>query len=269
MRSDSWAMRIWKLFYPLLIHFSVSVLFSIIFTTVALALGGGNLEDTLRLAVEYNFPVTMIADVIVLLILLYFFRKDSLRLMPVKMKITPFHWILIAVCGISCCPAANYLISLSGLIQLFYEQYEEVSSLLYYGNIWQELILMAVAAPVLEEVLFRGLIFRRLRTYCTFPAAVLVSALLFGAYHGNVVQGVYGFLMGAALAFMYERFRTIWAPILFHAAANLISVIVTEVPQVSNLADSHALAVMVIAIIAALGTIYLIQNNCRPKEVSP
>ena len=75
--------------------------------------------------------------------------------------------------------------------------------------------------------------------------------------------------MGAALAFMYERFRTIWAPILFHAAANLISVIVTEVPQVSNLADSHALAVMVIAIIAALGTIYLIQNNCRPKEVSP
>ena len=126
-------------------------MFSIIFTTVALALGGGNLEDTLRLAVEYNFPVTMIGDVIVLLILLYFFRKDSLRLMPVKMKITPFHWILIAVCGISCCLAANYLISLSGLIQLFYEQYEEVSSLLYYGNIWQELILMAVAAPVLED----------------------------------------------------------------------------------------------------------------------
>lgn len=268
MRSDSWAMRIWKLFYPLLIHFSVSVLISVIFSTMALALGGGNLEDTLRLAVEYNFPVTMIADVIVLLILFHFFRRDGIRLVPVKMKIMPFHWILIAVCGISCCLAANYLISLSGLIQLFYEQYEEVSGLLYYGNIWQEVILMAVAAPILEEVLFRGLIFRRLRTYCTFPVALLVSALLFGVYHGNVVQGAYGFLLGAALAFMYERFRTIWAPILFHAAANLISVIVTEIPQVSNFVDSNAVAVMAISIVAALGTIYLIQNNWRPKEVS-
>lgn len=266
MRSDSWMIRIWKLCYPLLIHLSVSALASLIFSTVALAAGMGSQETTVQLLMEYNFPITLVVDGLVLAILLYFYRRDSLRLVTVKMKVTWVHWIVIAACGACSCLAVNYLISFSGLIQLFYEQYDEISGLLYYGNIWQELILMAVAAPVLEEVLFRGLIYKRLRTYCTFPVALLVSAMLFGVYHGNVVQGVYAFLLGAVMAFVYERFRTIAAPIVFHGAANLISVIVTEVPVVSRLFDSNAFAIMALTTVAALGMIYLMQFNLRPKE---
>ncbi len=269
MRSDSWIMRIWKLFYPLLIHLSVSVLGSLIFSTVILALGNGNQEETMNLAMKYNFIVTFVLDGVILFILLYFFKKDSRRLISVKMKITPIHWLVIIICGVSACLAVNYLISLSGLIQIFYEQYEEISNLLYYGNIWQEVILMAIAAPALEEVLFRGLIYKRLRTYCTYPVALVISALLFGVYHGNVVQGVYAFLLGMVMAFLYERFRTIWAPILFHASANLISVIITEVPSISNFFDSNAFIVMIVSILIALGTIYLIQYNLRPKEELP
>ena len=90
MRSDSWIMRIWKLFYPLLIHLSVSVLGSLIFSTVILALGNGNQEETMNLAMKYNFIVTFVLDGVILFILLYFFKKDSRRLISVKMKILLF-----------------------------------------------------------------------------------------------------------------------------------------------------------------------------------
>ena len=76
-------------------------------------------------------------------------------------------------------------------------------------------------------------------------------------------------MLGMVMAFLYERFRTIWAPILFHASANLISVIITEVPSISNFFDSNAFIVMIVSILIALGTIYLIQYNLRPKEELP
>ncbi len=265
MRSDSWVVRIWKLAYPLLIHFAVSMLVSLIFSVIML-LGSSGEELTEADVLRLSLPMSLAIDVLVLPVLFWFFRRDSHRLIPVKMKTTPLHWIVLVLCGASACLAANFLISLSGLVWLFYDQYQEVSSLLYSGGIWMELILMAIFAPCVEELLFRGLIFRRLRTYCTFPVALVVSALLFGVYHGNVVQGVYAFLLGMAMAFVYERFRTIWAPIVFHGSANLISVVVTEIPQISNWLDAHVFSVMLITIALALGTLYLIQFNLRPKE---
>lgn len=66
-------------------------------------------------------------------------------------------------------------------------------------------------------------------------AAVIVSALFFGAFHGNLVQFVYAFIIGLMLAYVYEKFKTIWAPVIFHIGANLISVLITEfMPQSMN-----------------------------------
>ena len=55
--------------------------------------------------------------------------------------------------------------------------------------------------------------------------AAFLSALLFGLYHGSVVQGVYAFFLGLGAAWLLQRFGTLLAPWLFHMAANLISVL--------------------------------------------
>ena len=49
----------------------------------------------------------------------------------------------------------------------------------------------------------------------------MVSGLLFGLFHGNLVQAVYATLLGIVLAIVYEIYDSILAPILFHAVANL------------------------------------------------
>ena len=58
-------------------------------------------------------------------------------------------------------------------------------------------------------------------------STAVMSALLFGIYHGNVLQGAYGFFMGILLAWVMERRRTISAPVLMHMSANMTSVVMT------------------------------------------
>ena len=55
-----------------------------------------------------------------------------------------------------------------------------------------------------------------------FPdwSACLISAAAFGLFHGNMVQGIYGFVMGVVLALAMERCQTVKAPVLIHFAAN-------------------------------------------------
>lgn len=57
---------------------------------------------------------------------------------------------------------------------------------------------------------------------------MIFSALVFAVYHGNMVQGLYGFLVGCIAVYIYDKYRSIKAPILLHAVMNLTSVIATE-----------------------------------------
>lgn len=59
-------------------------------------------------------------------------------------------------------------------------------------------------------------------------AGALISAALFGLYHGNLLQGVYAFLLGLVMAWLYERFQTLAAPWVFHAAANVTSIVIVN-----------------------------------------
>lgn len=82
------------------------------------------------------------------------------------------------------------------------------------------LLLVCLLAPVLEELLFRGLILRGfLARYPRWPA-IVGSALLFGAAHLNIYQFFVGLLIGVPLGWLYERTRSLLPCIALHAAYN-------------------------------------------------
>ena len=96
---------------------------------------------------------------------------------------------------------------------------------------YNQLLAMTVfMAPIVEEVLFRGLVFGSLRRHSR-AAAWIVSALLFSLYHvwqyafSDPVYLISAVLyLPASLAFnwCYERSGSIWAPILYHMLSNAI-----------------------------------------------
>lgn len=148
-------------------------------------------------------------------------------------------WILLVILGISACIALNYWISMSGLMERF-TGFDEVAESIYGGNFFEELLAVAVAAPVAEELLFRGIAYRGFRRLTGPALAMLLSALFFGIYHRNLVQGLYAFLLGLLMVWVCEAFGTIRVSIVFHIAANLVSVVMTECLDMSFLSESRA-----------------------------
>jgi membrane protease YdiL (CAAX protease family) len=84
-------------------------------------------------------------------------------------------------------------------------------------------LLTGLAAPVLEELVFRGVLFRRWRRSLGPTRAALASSLLFALLHPP--QQFLGTLLYAMLAvLLYTRTRTLWVPIAVHVANNVMFV---------------------------------------------
>lgn len=79
---------------------------------------------------------------------------------------------------------------------------------------------VGILAPVCEEVVFRGAIFRGLKKDGNIFKAILASGLLFGLLHMNINQASYAFVIGILLGFLVEATGSIFSSILFHVLVN-------------------------------------------------
>lgn len=113
----------------------------------------------------------------------------------------------------------NYLFVVTGFIQNS-EQYQKVAERQFSLPFWLAFLFYGILSPFAEEVLFRGILYRFFKRTMNQKIALFGSALVFGAFHGNPVQMVYGTLMGIMMAWWYEKEGRLLAPILFHGAAN-------------------------------------------------
>jgi len=97
------------------------------------------------------------------------------------------------------------------------------------GLLFLALLVTAVAAPICEEVFFRGMLFRLLRTRVPLWAAVLLSAMAFGLAHASPAVSpalLPTFMyMGIVLAVVYVRTGWLTNNILLHALSNAIATV--------------------------------------------
>jgi len=82
-------------------------------------------------------------------------------------------------------------------------------------------ILTVVAAPILEELIFRGIILDGLLRVYSPVKSILVSSFLFGFVHLNPWQFVTGFIIGIFSGWVYYKTRSLLPSIIIHAAVNL------------------------------------------------
>ena len=88
------------------------------------------------------------------------------------------------------------------------------------------ILLPAIFAPVLEEIIFRKIIFGSLYKRMNFFLAGLLSALIFGFIHGEPQNILLYASMGYVFAYLYVKTKRIIVPIIVHAAMNTITVLV-------------------------------------------
>ena len=74
--------------------------------------------------------------------------------------------------------------------------------------------------PVAEEILFRGLVLRSLQPYGK-KFAIVVSSLLFGLFHGNLMQAPFAFVVGLVMGYVAMEYHIGWA-VALHLINNLV-----------------------------------------------
>jgi membrane protease YdiL (CAAX protease family) len=86
-----------------------------------------------------------------------------------------------------------------------------------------QIISVVIMAPIAEELLFRGILFNTIK-HAGYPlAGMFASAALFALVHGSMALMLPLFVMGFALAWVYEKSGSIIAPIVMHATFNAIN----------------------------------------------
>jgi len=87
---------------------------------------------------------------------------------------------------------------------------------------WGAFMKVAVVAPIVEELIFRGLIFQGFRKNYNGFVAVVMSALLFALFHLNPWQFPATFVLGLLLGWIMLRTKSILLVILGHSINNLL-----------------------------------------------
>jgi membrane protease YdiL (CAAX protease family) len=102
----------------------------------------------------------------------------------------------------------------------FWELFERIFENRF--GFWGAALKVVIIAPIIEEVLFRGIIMHGLmRNYRNWHA-VLLSGILFSVFHLNPWQMTYTFFLGLLLGWIMVRTRSLPFTILIHAINNLI-----------------------------------------------
>ncbi len=95
-----------------------------------------------------------------------------------------------------------------------------LSSATSSGDTLPMFIYVCLAAPVFEEILFRGIAQRR---FCSYGKcfSILCSGILFGAFHANPIQAPFAFAFGLILGYISLEYSLGWA-VVFHLLNNLV-----------------------------------------------
>lgn len=84
-------------------------------------------------------------------------------------------------------------------------------------------VMVVITAPISEELVFRGFLYRFLRERGSVWVALIISSLLFGVLHASLHSFLPLFFIGLLLVKLYEETKDIRTPILFHLFFNLFS----------------------------------------------
>ena len=122
-----------------------------------------------------------------------------------------------------------------------------------------------ILAPFSEEVCFRGILYGYLSKWMKAPIAIGISALLFGLYHVNPLQGTYALLMGAVMAFLVWLTGSLGASMLFHMTSNLLVVFYSTSSALYD-AILSPMGTVVTVVLGVAGVMLLVFSGCQKKD---
>ena len=287
--------RIWGLIYPMLLYLGVTFAVEFIFMIAVAVLGISRYGATdqaqlydfiMNATMSQALSMTLLAGLATAPILIFIYirdnNKDRRNGTFVKYKLNNIlKYLLIIPFGAFNMLWANYFVALLQLVmpKFMLESYTDTQQIIEGGGFLIQLLTAGIVAPIVEELIFRGLVYRRTKKMTGTIAAAILSAALFGVFHGNWVQAPYAFIIGIVAVFVYEKFKSIVAPIMLHMSANILSVLImtlasSDTPTVDSLnidtlsyVSSLIIFIFITGVLAAVFGV-IIWNKVNPVAIN-
>lgn len=268
--EQSLGKKVWDVLYPMVFFLLCLLAVTVAALIIAgLVTGGGGLDPAqlttqipgLPLLISIGFyGVTLLAQ-------RKNYRTDQIRFGMYERRWSAGKIALACVLVVCIGHLWSTFIDLSGLEHVF-PGYAESAAGAFEGQ--NPLLLIAATVligPMAEELIFRGMIYRRAENYFHTGWAVGISSALFGLYHGNVIQFLYAAVLGILLAVIYEESRTLLAPVLAHMAVNLWAIYSGDcIRGLSKMTDSAGRIVLIVEAAAAAACLILLFGRKKQKS---
>jgi len=166
--------------------------------------------------------------------------------------------------------AFSYLERLTPLENVMQEHQETIGRIME-GNFVIVFITVGIMAPIIEEIIFRGLVLNELKKVVPACPAIILQAIIFGIYHMNPLQGVYTSLLGIVLGIAAEKTGSIWTPILIHISFNSISTLLSKMPvdiPESYFPSSEHFAFVSSIVFSALSFALILRLSSRHRDIT-
>ena len=227
--------------YALLLPLAVGIVFSYITIAVArnLKLEVGEGENLSIFLIENNYlgyiiPSLLLTQVVFLCVYLAYHKIDRISFRATKLSLKKANiWtsLLSVFVGIVCVLGFVWLIE--GCFGNFFQKIGISTSpeipVENVGMLFVYLLVLGVVPAIVEELLFRGVIFQGLRSRFSRVASVLLCAALFALMHQNIEQLIYPFLLGCVLSLVMEKTGNLLYCIIIHMFNNLSTIILSYI----------------------------------------
>jgi membrane protease YdiL (CAAX protease family) len=260
-----------------LIYYAFSTLYLVIatsFVTISIFRTYGTIDAEMlaQAVVDQVFISTLFAQISTLLLCLTLLYKEKLKSF-LNFKKTPIKLIVFSFfAGISMVFVSTNIINLLESIfpRLTEDSLSELNDLINI-NSWLMFIPVVLMAPIVEEILYRGILFRAFKKEGVKSVwVILMSGLIFGIIHLNFVQSTYAAVLGVIMALAYYWTKNILVPIIMHFGNNLLAVILTfdivDDIITSNYSLYQSFGLFMMAIVLPLMMILLFIYRDREKE---
>ncbi|MEG1548040.1 MAG: CPBP family intramembrane glutamic endopeptidase [Clostridia bacterium] len=210
--------------------------------------------------------ITMISNLLTLVVLMIIFRatrkrySEQISLLPVQVsKLWP-----VVVMGAAMTFVVTAGMDMLPIPEQWWESYEQLSSTLVAGSPIIAFVSTVIVAPVVEEVVFRGLVYTRLRSGMPFIVAMLLECAIFAVLHGTAIWIAYAFLLAILMTLVFEAYGSIWASIALHITFNLFGSYVTPYMQFKSQLIPLLAGLVIAAVCARF--IMINRNGRRVRE---
>jgi len=189
------------------------------------------MDEAMQPILDATIPITIISGLLTIAVvcLMFVIRKQKVATALCLRKISGGTAISVAMMGFGFNLLLGILFTL--LPEAWLSSYEEAADTAFVGEFWVVAIMVGIAAPVVEELVFRGLIYTRLKQGMPLVAAAVFSAVWFGVMHGHPLWIAYAAVLGLIMVWIFERTKSLFASMLFHFGYNLVAVIEMALPE--------------------------------------